>query len=42
MGALGLLIKGAILASPKVKTFGYIFGLLNWVASLAYGTKKKY
>ena len=40
MGALVLLIKGAILPLPKVKTFGYVFGLLNCVASLAYEGKE--
>ena len=36
MGALVPLVKGAILPLPKVKTFGYVFGLLNGVASLTY------
>ena len=40
MGALVLLVKGAILPLPKVKTFGYVFGLLNGVASLAYEAKR--
>ena len=40
MGALVLLVKEAVLPLPKVKTFGYVFGLLNWVASLAYEAKE--
>ena len=40
IGALVLLVKGAILPLPKVKTFGYVFGLLNGIASLAYDAKE--
>ena len=40
MGALSLLVKGTILPLPKVKTFRYVFGLLNGVASFAYEAKE--
>ena len=40
MDALALLIKGAMLPLPKVKTSGYVFGLLNGAASLAYEAKE--
>ena len=40
MGALVLLVKGAILHLAKVETFGYVFGLLNGVASLACEAKE--